>query len=207
MCRQIKYWWTHSPQLTVDVWWCKNEFCKREHFCPACFWAHPDIMCPSKHTEKHTELVLLGRPSDWCALRQEAGLGAVGVSQNQTPRSSSLHSLRICRVDLIDTHWFFLFGSESTDLFSFRPAACVKRRVEPAATRCADQVNFFSFCCGRPIWVVSSARLHSAPPPWIWFGLWASLGSSAPGLPQQSDTASTGTAPTQSNYILPWICL
>lgn len=167
-------------------------------------------MCPSKHTEKPTELVLLGPPSDWSSLRQEAGLAAVGVSQNQTPRSSGVHSLRICRVEPIDARcFFFLFRSEFTVLFCFRPAACVKRHVEPAATRCADQVNFFFFFLLRTTYLscASSARLHSAPPPWIWFGLWASLGSSAPGLPQQSDTASTGTAPTQSKYISTWICL
>lgn len=66
---------------------------------------------PSRHThtEKRTELVLLGPLSDWSALRLEAGLAAVGVSQNQTPRSSRVHSLRICRVELIDARCFFIW--------------------------------------------------------------------------------------------------
>lgn len=100
----------------------QNEFCKRDFFFPpACFSAHPDYMCQSKHAEKHTELVLLGPPSDWSALRLEAGLAVVGVSQNQTPHSSRVHSLRICRVELIDTRCFFYSEANLQTSFLFDP--------------------------------------------------------------------------------------
>lgn len=45
------------------------------------------------------------------------------------------------------------------------------------------------------------ARLHSSPP-WIWFGSWASLWASAPGLRRRSGTVSPGTARTQSKYLI-----
>lgn len=89
------------------------------------FWASPDlqlmpvIMCTTRkhtvHTERPAELASLGQPSDWPPLGQKAGLAAVGVSQNQPPRSLGFHSLRICRVNLITLRVLFL--NESTCFF------------------------------------------------------------------------------------------
>lgn len=63
-------------------------------------------------------------------------------------------------------------------------------------------VHFVCVCTAYLSWVqlpCTPALLSS--PAWIWFGLWASLWACAPGSPVRSGTASTGTAPTQSESL------
>lgn len=65
----------------------------------------------SQLLRRNSELASLGQPFDWSPLLQEAGRAAVGVSQNQPPRSSSFHSPRTCRVNPISLQFSFLYES------------------------------------------------------------------------------------------------
>lgn len=60
-----------------------------------------EIKCKAGGAANPGRPASLGQLSDWLLLPWEAVLGDEGVSQNQSPRSSDFHSLRMCWVDTV----------------------------------------------------------------------------------------------------------
>lgn len=146
----------------------------------------------------------LGQLSDWLLLPWEAVLGDEGVSQNQSPRSSDFHSLRMCWVDTVSLRFTPCVHTYSTYFLwsCWRTSSAFGARKHRWLFFFYFSVHFVCVCTAY----LSCVQLPCTPallssPAWIWFGLWASLWACAPGSPVRSGTASTGTAPTQSESL------
>lgn len=75
------------------------------------------VLISELYPQEPAELAALGQQADWSTPDKGAGLAAVDVSENQPPRDSSFHSLRICLAN--PTSPQFLIIRQSTSFFFF----------------------------------------------------------------------------------------
>lgn len=124
-----------------------------------------EIKCKAGGAANPGRPASLGQLSDWLLLPWEAVLGDEGVSQNQSPRSSDFHSLRMCWVDTVSLRFTPCVHTYSTYFLwsCWRTSSAFGARKH----RWLFFLLFgsFLFVFAQPTWVVfnSLARLHFSP--------------------------------------------